>query len=82
MDFIWFLRPLEYGPLFWVNFILLIIYKIKNNCLFILAFVLFHAGTTGVTAGSHRLWSHRSYKAKWPLRLLLVAMQTLAFQVI
>lgn len=22
----------------------------------------------GITAGAHRLWSHRSYKAKWPLR--------------
>ncbi|KAG7213574.1 hypothetical protein KM043_002829 [Ampulex compressa] len=26
----------------------------------------------GVTAGVHRLWSHRSYKAKWPLRVLLL----------
>lgn len=25
-----------------------------------------------ITAGSHRLWSHRSYKAKWPLRALFV----------
>lgn len=30
----------------------------------------------GVTAGAHRLWSHRSYKAKFPLRLLLAVMQT------
>ena len=22
----------------------------------------------GITAGAHRLWSHRSYKARWPLR--------------
>ncbi|KAG7190758.1 hypothetical protein KM043_006830 [Ampulex compressa] len=26
----------------------------------------------GVTAGVHRLWSHRSYKAKWPLRVILL----------
>ncbi|XP_051174369.1 uncharacterized protein LOC127290040 [Leptopilina boulardi] len=25
----------------------------------------------GVTGGAHRLWSHNSYKAKWPVRLLL-----------
>lgn len=22
----------------------------------------------GITAGAHRLWCHRSYKARWPLR--------------
>ena len=33
-------------------------------------------GGLGVTAGAHRLWSHRSYKAKWPLRLLLAFQQT------
>ncbi|XP_032678593.1 acyl-CoA Delta(11) desaturase-like [Odontomachus brunneus] len=34
----------------------------------------------GVTAGTHRLWAHRSYKAKWPLRLFLMILQTSAFQ--
>uniref|UniRef100_A0A8D8V0D8 Acyl-CoA Delta(11) desaturase n=1 Tax=Cacopsylla melanoneura TaxID=428564 RepID=A0A8D8V0D8_9HEMI len=34
----------------------------------------------GVTAGAHRLWSHRTYSAKWPLRLLLMLAQTMAFQ--
>ncbi|XP_034247036.1 stearoyl-CoA desaturase 5-like isoform X2 [Thrips palmi] len=34
----------------------------------------------GVTAGSHRLWSHRAYKAKWQLRTLLMLCQTLSFQ--
>ncbi|XP_049853598.1 acyl-CoA Delta-9 desaturase-like [Schistocerca gregaria] len=37
-------------------------------------------GGMGVTAGAHRLWAHRSYKAKWPLRLLLVICNTIAFQ--
>ncbi|KAF5300599.1 hypothetical protein FQR65_LT09131 [Abscondita terminalis] len=37
-------------------------------------------GMLGVTAGGHRLWSHRSYKATWQLRLILVTLQTLAFQ--
>ncbi|RWS26838.1 stearoyl-CoA desaturase-like protein [Leptotrombidium deliense] len=34
----------------------------------------------GVTAGSHRLWSHRSYKAKLPLRILLAIFQTISCQ--
>jgi stearoyl-CoA desaturase (delta-9 desaturase) len=34
----------------------------------------------GITAGCHRLWAHKSYKAKLPLRLLLAFFQTVAFQ--
>ncbi|XP_076285440.1 acyl-CoA Delta-9 desaturase-like isoform X2 [Lasioglossum baleicum] len=34
----------------------------------------------GVTAGAHRLWSHRAYKAKWPMRFILMIFQTIAFQ--
>ncbi|XP_006607953.1 acyl-CoA Delta(11) desaturase-like [Apis dorsata] len=34
----------------------------------------------GITAGAHRLWSHRAYKAKWPLRFVLMLLQTTAFQ--
>jgi len=34
----------------------------------------------GITAGSHRLWSHKSYKAKLPLRMILVAMNCVSFQ--
>lgn len=35
---------------------------------------------TGVTAGYHRLWSHRSYRARLPLRIFLAAIGTLSFQ--
>lgn len=34
----------------------------------------------GITAGAHRLWAHRTYKAKLPLRIILAVFQTLAFQ--
>ncbi|XP_077286019.1 acyl-CoA Delta-9 desaturase-like [Arctopsyche grandis] len=34
----------------------------------------------GITAGAHRLWAHRAYKAKWQLRLFLTLLQTMAFQ--
>lgn len=34
----------------------------------------------GITAGAHRLWAHKSYKAKAPLRAILMIFQTMAFQ--
>ncbi|XP_050508797.1 acyl-CoA Delta-9 desaturase-like isoform X2 [Diabrotica virgifera virgifera] len=34
----------------------------------------------GVTAGAHRLWAHRTYKAKLPLRVFLMLLQTAALQ--
>lgn len=34
----------------------------------------------GVTVGAHRLWAHRSFKAKWPLRVLLAFCNTCALQ--
>lgn len=46
------------------------------------AFFLFLFGGFGITGGAHRLWAHRSYKAKWPLRLLAAIAQTIAVQVI
>ncbi|XP_063375336.1 acyl-CoA Delta-9 desaturase-like [Cydia amplana] len=42
--------------------------------------VLYVASILGVTAGAHRLWSHRSYKAKWPLQLILMIFQTSSLQ--
>lgn len=46
----------------------------------LMAFILGMFGAFGITAGAHRLWSHRSYNAKWPMRLILMISQTLAFQ--
>jgi len=43
-------------------------------------FVVYASGF-GITAGAHRLWSHRAYKAKWPLRFLLIVLFTVAGQV-
>ncbi|XP_072392437.1 acyl-CoA Delta-9 desaturase-like [Diabrotica undecimpunctata] len=34
----------------------------------------------GVTGGNHRLWSHRTYKAKLPLRIYLMLLQSAAIQ--
>lgn len=37
-------------------------------------------GGLGITAGAHRLWSHRSYKAKLPLRVFLMLCNCIAGQ--
>ncbi|KAI3389924.1 hypothetical protein SNEBB_006832 [Seison nebaliae] len=37
-------------------------------------------GIVGITAGAHRLWCHRTYKATFPLRVALIIMQTIGFQ--
>jgi stearoyl-CoA desaturase (delta-9 desaturase) len=34
----------------------------------------------GTTAGAHRLWAHKTYKAKLPLKIILMIFQTLAVQ--
>lgn len=34
----------------------------------------------GITAGAHRLWAHRSYKARFPLRVILAIFNLIAFQ--
>lgn len=36
----------------------------------------------GITAGAHRLWSHRSYKASLPLKIFLSFANSMAFQVL
>lgn len=34
----------------------------------------------GITAGAHRLWSHKSFKAHFPLRVFLMLLNSMAFQ--
>ncbi|XP_076814575.1 stearoyl-CoA desaturase 5-like isoform X1 [Clavelina lepadiformis] len=34
----------------------------------------------GVTAGAHRLWSHKSYKARLPLKIFLAVLNSMALQ--
>ena len=47
-----------------------------------LAYILYVCGGLGITAGAHRLWAHRSYKAELPMRILLAIFNSLAFQVL
>jgi len=46
----------------------------------ILGFFFGYVCSFGVTAGAHRLWAHKCYKAKLPLRILLAFMHTVACQ--
>ncbi|XP_049865373.1 acyl-CoA Delta(11) desaturase-like [Pectinophora gossypiella] len=46
----------------------------------LLNFVVGVFAAIGVGAGAHRLWSHRSYKAKFPLEILLMIFHSMAFQ--
>lgn len=41
--------------------------------------LIFFSGL-GITAGAHRLWAHKSYKARLPLQILLVFFNTIALQ--
>lgn len=41
----------------------------------------FFISALGITAGAHRLWSHRTYKASLPLRIFLGIANSMAFQV-
>ncbi|XP_027263037.1 acyl-CoA desaturase 1 [Cricetulus griseus] len=48
------------------------------TCLFGIMYYVISA--LGITAGAHRLWSHRTYKARLPLRVFLIIANTMAFQ--
>jgi len=45
-----------------------------------LTYISWHLSTFGITVGYHRLWSHKAYTARLPLRAALAFMGTLAFQ--
>lgn len=55
-------------------------FDLKFGLNFCLALGLYLISGLGITAGAHRLWAHRAYKAKLPLRILLTAFNTIAFQ--
>ncbi|CAH1380373.1 unnamed protein product [Tenebrio molitor] len=47
---------------------------------FLWAFLLGELSNIGTICGAHRLWSHRTYKARLPLRLFLIFCNTLSYQ--
>ena len=44
------------------------------------AFILWPISGLGITAGAHRLWAHRSYEARWSVRLWLMLANSIANQ--
>jgi stearoyl-CoA desaturase (Delta-9 desaturase) len=46
----------------------------------VLAIAVLWACGTAITAGYHRLWSHRTYNAHWTVRLLYMVFGTMALQ--
>ncbi|KAG7168555.1 stearoyl-CoA desaturase 5-like [Homarus americanus] len=86
------LRHLDWSKVVWRNailFALLHMYSVYGLYLAIFAVkwktigfsvLLYFMAALGITMGAHRLWSHRSYKATLPLRVILAAFQTLSFQ--
>jgi len=44
-------------------------------------FITYMMSGLGITAGAHRLWAHRAYRATLPLRILLAVFNSMAFQV-
>lgn len=46
----------------------------------ILGYIIGVLAGFGVTAGAHRLWTHRTYKAKMPLQILLMLFYSFAYQ--
>jgi len=43
-------------------------------------FTTYQISGAGITAGAHRLWAHKSYKAKFPLRAFLIFANSMAGQ--
>nr|AID66659.1 desaturase [Agrotis segetum] len=44
------------------------------------SFMLVVLAELGITAGAHRLWAHKTYKAKLPLQIILMILNSIAFQ--
>ncbi|XP_075974343.1 acyl-CoA Delta-9 desaturase-like [Anticarsia gemmatalis] len=46
----------------------------------IYSYVLYQLSNVGVTAGAHRLWAHKCYKANFPLQIINLILFTLAYE--
>ncbi|XP_052756197.1 acyl-CoA Delta-9 desaturase-like [Galleria mellonella] len=82
-------------PIRWIDCVLIILFHIvtmvwsiytliyNNNIMWqtiMFAFLMGQVAGFGVTAGVHRYWCHRSYKAKLPLQIILLFCYSLAGQ--
>ncbi|MBC7984347.1 MAG: fatty acid desaturase [Candidatus Obscuribacterales bacterium] len=51
-----------------------------STAAWVLFFLFMGANGMAITAGYHRLWSHRTYTAHWSIRMLLMIFGTMALQ--
>lgn len=74
----WLSTSIIFSPL--IGFLLGVWFVPLRRATFILASIQYFLTGTGITAGYHRLYSHRSYKASWPVELVLLAWGAAAFE--
>ncbi|MCP4475339.1 MAG: fatty acid desaturase [Gammaproteobacteria bacterium] len=63
-----------------VGTVLLCVFSTVTWPTWVLAGSLFAVGNLSITAGYHRLFSHKTYTARWPIRLLFVLIGSATFQ--
>ena len=44
------------------------------HMIFVAEYLYGYCGGLGVTAGAHRYWTHKTYRAKLPLRIILAVL--------
>jgi stearoyl-CoA desaturase (delta-9 desaturase) len=84
----------EHAPRIWVNILLFLLTTLGavvvvpwyglvhgySTAAWVSFFVLLAANGISITAGYHRLWAHRAYKAHWTVRLVFMLFGTMALQ--
>ena len=84
----------EHAPVNWVTAILFTLLPVAalislpwygithgfSTASVVLFFVFLWAGGVSITAGYHRLWSHRTYNAHWSVRLFLMVFGAMSLQ--
>ena len=84
----------EHAPINWVTAILFTLLPLAavifvpwygiahgfSTASVVLFFVFLWAGGVSITAGYHRLWSHRAYNAHWSVRLFLMVFGAMSLQ--
>lgn len=55
-------------------------HSLKHWGEWVMFLIMFFAIGLGVTAGYHRLYSHRAYQASWPVRFVLLCLAAASFQ--
>ena len=52
----------------------------KYYSTYIVAYIFAIIGSYGISSGAHRLFAHKTYKANMKMKVMMVILQTIAFQ--